>query len=259
MPVTHADIRGRILTRIEADPTDPLWQAAATAAINEGQRLFSFLSLALENTREFVLTPGASIYRMLAEGWNDWLVPLRVRLSNDTFAGATAEFDAQQADIAMFNEQSYAGLIASPVPKLRPATLYQLTAQDPGWLNATGTPTRYGMEGWDLLFLDRKPTQEGQKLLITYARSPVPLVLDADEPEILDADHQALIQYGEWRLRCNEGGQELANAAGLLKSFLTTAKQRADQVRARSMSQSYDRVPVELKPELRQNPRRKDQ
>jgi hypothetical protein len=252
----HSEIRDRLLTRLEADPTDLLWQAAATAAINEGQRLMAFLALPLEATREFVLTPGVSTYRMLAEGWSDWLVPLRVRVSNDTATGATAEFDAQEPGAAMFNEQAYTGLTVTAAPKLRPATIYQLTALDPAWLNATGAPTRYGVIGADLLFLDKSPVQEGTKLLITYARSPVPLVADGDVPEIPDADHQALIQYGEFRLRANEGGQELASAAGLLKSFLECAKQRADQVRARSAAQGYDVSPAELKPALRQNPRR---
>ena len=63
---------------------------------------------------------------------------------------------------------------------------------------------------------------------------------------------------GEFRLRCNEGGQEL-QSTGMekLQSFLSSAKTRGDQVRARSLAQGYDRLPVELVAEKRQNPMRK--
>src|SRR5512139_3322021 len=111
--MTHAEIRERVLTRLEVSPTDAAWKSAATSAINEGQRLFAFLTLSLEAQRPLVLTPGTKFYRMLAEGWTDWLVPLRVRLSNDATAGVTARFDGVQGDEGMFNEQAYSGLTMS--------------------------------------------------------------------------------------------------------------------------------------------------
>jgi hypothetical protein len=234
------------LTRLEVSTTDAAWQAAATAAINEGQRLYSLLTLSQETTREFVLTPGVKFYRMLTEGWTHWLVPLRVRLSNDTATGNTNEFDTQDNDAAMFNEQAYSGLTSTTAPKLKPATAYQMAALSNTWISDTGTPSRYGCLGWDLLFLDRSPTQEGQKLLITYARSTVTLVLDADVPEIPEADHSALISYATFRLRCNEGGQELQAAMPMLTNFTDLCKMRADEVRARSKACGYDRLPPEL-------------
>jgi len=254
--MTFADIRTRVLTRIEVDAADAAWKVAAGLAINEGLRLFAFLTLCQETYREFVLTPGVNFYHMLNEGWNDWIIPLRVRLSNDTASGTASMFDTIRGDDAMFGEQPYSGLVTTTKPKLRPATMYQMAALDSAWLNATGSPTRYGYIGMDLLFLDAKPLATGQKLLITYARSPVPLVDDEDEPEIHDADHEVLMDYGEFRLRANEGGQELKTALPKLKSFLANAKTRADQVRARSLAQGYDHLPVELRPEKRQNPMR---
>lgn len=241
-----SDIRSRVIGRLEWDPSDTNAQAAATAAIGEGQRLFCFLTLSLENQRELVLTPGKSWYRMLDAGWADWLVPLRVRISNDTAAGADMTFDTQESDTGTFNEQASPGLAVNTNPKLRPASLYEMAAADDSFLNTNGTPTQYGVLGWDFLFLNKRPALTGQKLLITYARSPVPLVNDGDVPKILDADHASLIDYGEWRLRANEGGQELASANARLTSYLDNAKERADQVRARSLSQRYDRQPFEL-------------
>lgn len=241
-----SDIRGRIIGRMEWSTGDAGAVTATNAAVNEGQRLFAFLTLSLEATRDFALTPGLSHYSMLDEGWNDWLVPLRVRLSNDTSAGTDTTFDTAESDAGMFNQQATPGLTTSTNPKLRPSSLYQMAAKDDSFLTTQGTPSEYGVLGWDFLFLNRQPTQVGQKLLITYARSPVPLVNDGDIPEIHPADHDALIEYGEWRLRANEGGEELSNATPRLQAFLDTAKQRADQVRARALSLRYDRLPFEL-------------
>lgn len=244
--MTLSDIRGRVCARLEWDPNDSTAKTLATFAINEGQRLFAFLTLSLEAQRPFVLTPGKNQYRMLDEGWADWLVPLRVRISNDTDAGADMILDSQEADTAMLNEQASPGLTVTSNPKLRAASIYEMAAQDDAWLNTTGTPTEYDVIGWDLLLLNKQPTIVGQKLLITFARSSVALVNDGDVPEIHNADHECLIDFGEWRLRANEGGQELASATPRLKSYLDNAKMRANQVRARSLGQRYDRQPFEL-------------
>lgn len=241
-----SDIRGRIFSRLEWSTSDPQAVAAGNAAINEGQRLLAFLTLSLETTRQFRLTPGVSFYRMLDQGWADWLVPLRVRLSNDTTVGVDNEFDTQEADTAMFDQQQNPSLVTTAAPKLRPSSLYEMAAEDSGFLYTQGTPSEYGCIGWDLLFLNRRPTLQGQTLLITYGRSSSPLVNDGDVPEIHGSDHNALIEYGEWRLRCNEGGQELQSASPALTAFLDIAASRAKQVRARSLAQRYDRQPFEL-------------
>lgn len=220
--------------------------AAANSATNEAQRLFAFLTLSLETQRDFAVTPGQSWYRMLDQGWSDWLVPLRVRWSNDTSGGADTRFDEQESDQAMFNQQATPGLVATATPKLRPASIYEMAARDSSFLTTAGQADEYSVLGWDFLLLNKQPTVVGQKLLITYARSCVALVNDTDVPEIHDADHECLMDYGEWRLRANEGGDEFANATPRLKSFLDNAKMRADQVRARSLAQRYDRQPFEL-------------
>ena len=254
--MTLSDIRDRVLTRIEADPTDAAWQFVGTCAINEGQRIFAFLSLCLENTRELILTPGDQAFNILAQ-WTDWFVPLRVRISNDTTAGVTSEFDAMEGNAGQFNEQAYPGLTVTGTPKLRPQSIYQMAANDPNWLNNSGVPTRYGMAGWDFLHLDKSPNLAGLKLLITYARCPVPLVKDSDVPEILEADHEALVSYGIARLRANEGGAELENATELINGFLDAAAARFEEVKSRSMAQGYDWPTVELNPAVRQNPQKK--
>lgn len=242
----YTDIRGRVISRLEWSATDPTAKAIAGAAVNEGQRLFCFLTLSLEAQRPFTLTPGVAFYHMLNEGWSDWIVPLRVGISNDISSGTDSRFDEPEADTSQFNDQAQSGLVTTTNPKLRPASLWDMAAENDAFLNATGTPTMYGCLGWDLMHYNKATTAIGQKVNITYARSCLPLVNDSDVPEIHDADHECLIEYGTWRVRINEGGQELISAKPLFQAFLDNAKQRANEVRARSLSLRYDRQPFEL-------------
>lgn len=240
-------MRARVLLALDESASAPTYYTAKSVdwALNEAQRFFALLTLCLEATRPFVLTPGARFYKMLPE-WPDWIAPLRVRLSNDLAAGLTAEYDAVGGDQAMYNEQQYAGLAASAAPKLTPSTLTEMAAADAGWLSATGYPDRYTCLGFDLVALNRAPAIAGVKLLITYARSPVAMVEDTDVPEITEGDHLALVDGAVPLMRLKDGGQELAAALPLLGRFLEAAKQRALQVRARSLAQRYDKLPLEL-------------
>jgi hypothetical protein len=244
--LTFDSIRSRVISRLEWGATDATAKSLAGAAINEGQRIFCFLTLCLEATRPLILTPGKAFYRMYTEKWDDWLVPLRLNLSSDTSGGADTQFGNPELGAAMPNQQLTPGLVAPTSPKLRAASLYEMAAASDTFVTDSGTPSMYGCIGWDLLFFNSRPTIVGQKVNTTYARSSVAMVNDGDIPEMHDADHEALIGYGVWRLRANEGGQELQSANSLMKEYLDCAKQRANQVRARALAQRYDRQPFEL-------------
>jgi hypothetical protein len=245
--VTLGELKSRIFTKVEENPSAPVYYSTDEVrdSINEAQRLFAFLTLCLESIRPFVLTPGVRFYSLLKE-WVDWIAPLRVRLSNDVAEGSTAEYDAVMGDSAMFNEQVYTGLTASTAPRLEPSTLAEMCAENADWLTSTGIPDRYGCLGFDLLFLNRATTIPGIKLLIAYARSPVRLVEDPDVPEIPEADHEVLIDGALSLLRLKEGGQELAASLTYLGRFLEATGRRVRQVRARSLAQRYDKLPLEL-------------
>jgi len=244
--MTLSDIRTRALTRIEEDPDDPAWQFAATAAINEGLRIFVYLTLCLENEREFALTPGTQFYNMLP-AWPDWILPLRVRISNSTAASYQARFNQQPGNLAQFNNQGAAPIPITATPKLRPQNLYEMASLDPNFLNNAGIPTRYGSIGCDLFYVNSNPGQAGIKLQVTYARMCLPLVQDTDVPEILEPDHPSLVSYAIARLRANEGGLELSNAAPLLAEYLACVKARKAIVQTRGIEQGYN-IPVwELK------------
>lgn len=244
--MTLSALQQRLTARLDETAGSETWYTTGTMrdALNEAQRIFVLLTLCLESIRPFVLTPGSRFYHMLE--WTDWLLPLRISLSQDTTEGQTATYDAVLGDQAMYNEQPYPDLVASTAPKLRPVTLGELCALDENWLAATGTPERYGLLGFDFLFLDRAPEIPGVKLLVTYARSPLAMSADSDAPEIPEADHLALIDGAEVLLRLTEGGQELADAMPALDRFLAAVKLRAEDVRRRSTARGYDKSPAEL-------------
>ena len=241
------DLRQLAYLDLDEDPASPRYYTDAEVrdALNEAERFFCLLTLCLETTRPFALTPGVRFYPLPRE-WHDWIAPLRVRLSSDVAEGITALDDGVTADTAMPNEQAHPGLVASATPKLAPSTMSEMWGLNSDWLTATGYPERYGCLGFDLLFLDKVATLGGVKLLITYARSPRPMVLDTDAPEILEADHHALVDGAVSLLRMKEGGDELAGAMAGLGRYLQVAAKRAAQGRGRSLAQRYDKLPLEL-------------
>ena len=94
----------------------------------------------------------------------------------------------------------------------------------------------------DLFFFELQ-ADNPRTAILTHARIPVALVKPTDEPEIPEPDHQSLVDFSTGFLRIREGGQELANEAPALQSFLTAVKKRAAQVRARSLAQRHGADP----------------
>jgi len=180
------------------------------AAINEAQRLFCLLTLALETTASW--TPAVTFTHMLTV-FSDWIAPLRIA----TAAGA----------------------------KIRPVKLIDLAALDPAWPSASGAIERYNFSGVDLVAV--YPTA-GTALSVTYARSPLPLVGDSDEPEIPAQYDPVLIKYAIYRCRQGEGAQELEKVLPYYKAFLDAAEQYAGFVVQRQMDRGlrYDTLPFEL-------------
>jgi hypothetical protein len=190
--------------------TGPVYYSVAelTAAINEGNRFFTLLSLGLEVTRTF--TPSATFTHMLGvSGFSDWIAPLRV---NDSTGAA-----------------------------VRSASLTDLASIDPNWIASSGTPARYCCEGAD--FLGVYGTSGA--LSVTYARAPLALVADADVPEFPAEYHGALVKYAVYRCRQAEGATEFAKALPLFSEFLDAASHFANFVRARNIGARYSR-PFEL-------------
>jgi hypothetical protein len=183
-------------------------------AINEGQRLFSYLTLCLESTASLTLTANQAWYTPLA-AIPDWIAPLRVRISG---TGGT---------------------------KLEPKRLEQLDALSSTWQTESGPPRRYASLGPNLLAVHPQPSSGGAALAITYARSPVALTGAGQSPEIPEEYHPELIHYALPRLRSKEGAEEWAKNLPDFKRFWQAAKKMATFVRSRNQSAKYDTLPPE--------------
>lgn len=211
--MTLGDLTARVYQRLNEVSSAAGYYSPAevTAAINEGQRFFCLLTLCLEATANFTLAANTSFYHMLTT-FPDWLVPLRV----------------------------YCG-----VDDVRPSSLSLLSAYAPNWMAVTGSPERYVAKGLDFFAIYPTPTS-ATALSITYARAPQTLTNGSDAPEIPEAYHSALADYGVYRLRIKEGGQESAKVMAYWQRFLADAKQEGDYVRARNLTARYDAIPFEL-------------
>lgn len=217
--MTLGDITTRITARLNEAGSGPTFYPLAeqVAAVNEGQRFFCLLTLALETTLPWTVAASSTWTHMLSV-FPDWICPLRL----STTFGA----------------------------KIRPSRLADLGAMDSGWLNsplnAPNIPSRYTSLGADLVGVYGQPTYAGLVLNWTYARAPVALVLPADVPEIPAEYHARLVEYGIYRLRQLESGQELQKALQCFNGFLDGAQHYAAYVRSRNLSSRYDKVPFEL-------------
>ena len=185
-----------------------------TAALNEAQRFFCLLTLALENTVTFTLDAGAGVFYHMRPVYPDWLLPLRVTLLSGT--------------------------------RVRPTRIADLDLYDSAWQTTTGTaPLRYAALGFDFLILYPQLSAEGA-VNITYARAPVALASDTDIPEIPEQHHPDLVDYAICRLRMKEGGQEFAKTLPYFNRFLDGAQEYSKYVRARNIGSGYDKLPFEM-------------
>jgi len=209
--VIAQEISDRICQRLDDDPTSPASFTAAEvlAAINEGQELASLLTLCIE--RVATLPIPAAAFFLIPGTITDFLVPLRL---------------------------SIAGV------RIRPATMAQLDMLDPAWQTSTDTPARYFSRGFNLFGVTPQPATWMDSELI-YAAAPHAL-LSGSTPEMPEAYHQSLIDYGCYRVKLKEGGQGLQRGLAYLHRFLDDMTRLGDFVRAKSRAANKDTLPFEL-------------
>jgi hypothetical protein len=212
-----SDMKARVSARLNEGASGPVYypDSELGAALNEAQRLFCLLTLGLEITSPFAVPAAVPLLHMLPI-FPDWIVPLRF----SALAGA----------------------------KVRPARLEDLGALDGNWLNSpvAGTPSRYAFTGGDLIAFYGQSTAQ-VTLNCTYARAPVPLTIPTQVQEIPEEyAGPALVNYGIYRCRQGESGQELEKSMKYLGGFLDAATHYAAYVRARNAGSRYDNVPFEL-------------
>lgn len=195
---------------VSADHTVGNVPPEVLAAINEGQELFALLSLCLERTTSITLAASTSCFTIRGT-LPDFICPLRLMIDGT---------------------------------RVRPGTLAEFDAENETWQSTAGTPTSYFSLGFNFFGLNLQPIGDTSADL-THAYSPLQLVRDAF-PEIPEHYHQALADYGVYRIRLKEGGQGLERGVRYLNSFLDAAQACGDYVRARSRAARYDVLPFEL-------------
>jgi hypothetical protein len=182
------------------------------AAVNEGQRLFALLTLCLERQSALAIPANTTFLHVLPVV-ADYLAPLRIT-------------DASGA-------------------KVRPATFGELWSLDAAWPAAIGPPIRYVAAGADLAaFYGR--SGDPVTVQLQYAGSPALLVNGGDVPQIPTEYHQELINYGIYRVRQVEGGEEFAATLPLLDHYLQAAQDYGAFIKARNVGAGYDSLPFEL-------------
>jgi hypothetical protein len=220
--VTTKEISDRILARIDdsattprsitPDPNSPV-PDEILRAINEGQELAAWLTLCLETTASLTLTANGTFY-LLRSQLPDFLVPLR---------------------------------LMGPNGRIRPATISDLDALNPSWQAwplTAGEQQRYFTLGFSFFGTAPQPVDD-QACTLTYAKAPALLVGDAF-PEIPEAYHLDLVDYGIYRTKLKEGAQSLERGMKHLNRFLDRMTQLGDYVRARSRAARYDVLPFEM-------------
>ncbi len=211
--------------------------------LNEGLRLFCGLTLCLERRRTLDLTPAQCFYSLL-DIFTDWFVPLRVSVRTG--------LSLQDASVLAGRQFGYVEFADTTIPtpsapgRVKPATLADLEAIDSGWQARPGTPSRYGLLGFDLLAVYKQPAALGSQLAFTYAAAPTTMTLDADTPDCPEEYHGELINYACYALRAKEGADEFMKGIPWFESFLDAAAKLGGYMRARSLAQRYDRQPFEL-------------
>lgn len=216
--MTAGEISDRIVARLDDSVSAPGSVIATThpppevlMAINEAQELFALMTLCLETTLTLTLT-AYSTFVNISTTLPDYLVPLRL----STGAG-----------------------------RVRPATLADLDAENTSWQATSGTPLRYATLGFNLLIVTPQPTADTSSTF-RYARSPLRLVNDTDVPEIPLEFHQCLADYGVYRVKLKEGGQQLQRGMKYLNAFMDEATRFGNYVRQRSLAARLDTLPFEL-------------
>lgn len=218
--MTTSEISARILKRIDDDVASPGSVAPdpdggvppeILAAINEGQELFSLLTLCLETTATLTIA-ASTTFSSIRSTFPDFLCPLKL-----TIAGV----------------------------RVRPATFSNLDAENDAWQGTPGTPARYVTQGFNFFTVTPQPVEDTAASL-TYAHAPVLMVGDVF-PEIPEVYHQSLVKYGIYKVRLKEGAQGLARGMVQLNEFLDDAAAHGDYVRNRSRAARYDVLPFELR------------
>lgn len=211
-------LRTRILTALAESATAPVFFSTTemNAVIDEGAEVLCEMTGAVKRTAFVPLLPGTTYYSLQAISpramapWRLWLQ------SQDRRLGAVSIAD--------------------------------LDARHETWATVTGDPWHWFPVSWDTFGLFPHPAAGGGVLRIDHLEWPRPLLDDADHPELLEGDHEALTLYGVYYGAAKRWDVPAAlNAYALFQQRVLPAADRTGagrlQARAWQVGQAADLSP----------------
>ena len=182
--MTRGQLRTRILETLNESATAPVFWTAAeiNALIDEATEVVCEESQAIKRTVFVPLRPGTAYYSLRGLGAGI-MAPWRLYLH------------AQDR-------------------RLTAVSMSELDLQHETWPTVTGDPWHWFPLSWDTFGVWPSPTTGGGVLRVDCLASQRTLLDDADEPELLAADHDALTLYGVY-----EGAAKRWDAATALNTF----------------------------------------
>lgn len=129
----------------------------------------------------------------------------------------------------LFTTVFYGELNGVPIP-LR--STYDLDMLTPNWTVGTGTPSRLAMEGLNMMVLSPAPDANPYSVLLDLVQpAPIP-VADADLVQIGREELNTILDEAEHLSMFKRGGNEFLSTIPLHQSFLHTAMEYNDRLRA---------------------------
>jgi len=166
--VTRAEIRARILHGLNESATAPVFFSTTEidGVIDEAAEVLAEEVSAIPRSVMLPLQDGGMFYSLRA-------------VAPDVMAITRVWDETQQR-------------------RLDQTTMDQLDAQHQTWPIVTGEPRQWFPVSWDLFGVWPGLATGGSLLRVDYLAWPRALLHDDDSPEFLDADHEALVVYGQY-------------------------------------------------------------
>jgi len=166
--MTRGELRTRILNSLNDSTTSPVFWSVAqmNTVIQEGLETMSEEAEAVKRTTYVGLQEGCLYYSMRGIA-QDCMLPTRV-----------------------YNEANNRRLV--------PTSVDELDSIHYTWGTVPGDPLYWFPMGWEWFGIWPSPAASGGRLRVDYLAWPRELLDDDDEPELYDADHEALVLYGNY-------------------------------------------------------------
>ena len=214
----RSEIRSRIADALDDSDMVFFTSAEIDTMIDEGAEILAEDNHAIRRTAYLPLRPGTQFYfiRSIAQ---DMMYPYRIWNHDGT-------------------------------RRLTALSINELDAFSENWMTTTGTPELWFPVSWDFFGIYPKPAAGGGVLRVDYYAWPRELLDDDDEPEFLEASHDALTMFGVYEGELKQwNGPAAKSAEQLFLSMMgkSTDRSNVGRVQERSFQRSGLRLPSSMR------------